>query len=95
MDQSIITKTERIFETYEEIKKRVGDDRIALTVLQEACKDKRMDQMREEREQKNGDPATVKQINLIKKLKPEMFYSGLTKKEASNLIDELMGKSGE
>ena len=94
MDQSIIARAEGILEIFGEIRKKAGDDKVALTVLQEACKDKRMDQMREEREIKNGEPATIKQIQLIKKLKPEMFQPGLTKREASNLIDELMGKSG-
>jgi hypothetical protein len=78
---------------YEDIRNKIMDDKAALALLQEVAKDKRMDQMREERELKNNQPATARQIKFLKKLGIEMFDPGLTKKQASTLIDETMAKS--
>lgn len=93
MDQSNTARVERYLEMYRDIREQTGDERIALAVLQEVAKDRRMDQMREERELKNGDIATPKQIEFLRKLTPEMVNPGLTKKEASRLIDQARAKS--
>ena len=76
------------------IKDKTGDERIAMTMMQEISKDRRMDEMREEREIKNGEPVTTKQLKFMKKLGIEA-QPGLTKKQASMLIDEELGKDNE
>ncbi len=87
MNQSIAAKVEKYLEIFEEVRNKVGDDRVALTILQETAKDKRMDEMREEREARNGEPATARQLQYLKTLKVKAS-PGLTKKQASLLIDE-------
>jgi hypothetical protein len=92
VDQNMLGRAEKYLELYNAIKaKTSGDDRLALTVLQEVTKDRRMDEMREEREQRNGEPATPKQLQFLKKLGVEV-RPGITKREASMRIDEALMK---
>ena len=83
-------KLEGYLELFEEIKSRVKDDILARTILGEVSKDRRMEQIREEREMKNGELATTRQLQFMKKLGLEI-PSGITKKQASLLIDEELG----
>lgn len=83
------------------IRAKVGDERTAMNILQEVNKDLRMAQIREERSsgqnigQLEADyPATEKQKNFLKKLGVKT-PANLTKKEASALIDEELGKEPE
>jgi hypothetical protein len=91
MTEPIVVIAERYINLYGEIRKKTGDDRVAQAILAEVAKDRRMQEMREEREARNGELATAKQLqyleNLGVKVKP-----GLTKKEASALIDEAVEK---
>jgi hypothetical protein len=59
---------------------------VAMTILQEISKDRRMEEIKAERNN-NNEPATSKQLGYLKKLgvEPE---PGITKQEASKLIDE-------
>ena len=92
MDQNMLGRAEKYLELYETIKAKTnGDDRLALSVLQEVTKDRRMDEMREEREHRNGEPATPKQLQFMKKLGVEA-KPGITKREASMRIDEALMK---
>ncbi|MFC1783454.1 hypothetical protein ACFL02_07695 [Planctomycetota bacterium] len=91
MNQSIQAKSENYLELFEEMKKKTGDERIAMSLLQEVSKDRRMEEIREEREMKNGEPATTRQLQFMKKLGIEV-PPGATKKQASMLIDEELGK---
>ena len=50
-----------------------------------------MDQMREERELRNSGPATRRQLGYLNVLGVEV-PAGLTKREASRLIDEAVAK---
>jgi len=94
MEAHIIGKAEKYLGLFEEVKNRVGDDRIAMSIVQEVSKDRRMDEMREERESKNGEPATVRQLQFMKSLGVEAT-PGLTKKQASGLIDEALAKESD
>ena len=60
-------------------------------IVSEVAKDERMEQIKEDR---NGHPATAKQLPFLKGLGVEI-PAGLSKKEASVLIDEELGKNGE
>ncbi|MFH1023483.1 MAG: hypothetical protein V1809_08835 [Planctomycetota bacterium] len=84
---------------FEQIRRMTTSDEIALAILQEMGKDARMSRMQTQRENRNGNgdfsssentPATPKQIGFMKKLGIEV-RNGLTKREASTLIDEAQG----
>jgi len=90
MNPNIQGKLEKYLELFQEIRGKVDDERTALTLLQEVSKDRRMEQIREEREMKNGEPATTRQLQFMKKLGIEI-PPGVTKKQASMLIDEETG----
>lgn len=94
MDQSIQGKLDKYLDLFEEVKKKTKDERVALTLLQEVSKDRRMEEIREEKEAKNSEPATTKQLNFMRKLGIEA-PPGVTKREASMLIDEELGRNGE
>ena len=78
-------------ELLEEIKERTGDEVIALRLLTEISKDRRMDMIRQEREKSNGDSATAKQKEFMKRLNIKCPKT-VTKQEASIMIDEELGK---
>ena len=83
---------------FDDIKARTSDERTALGILQEVNKDIRMAQIRAERngDNSNGDaaPATVRQKNYLKRLGVKI-PAGLTKQQASALIDEELEKESE
>lgn len=98
--ETIQSKIEEYLRLLGEIKARTGDDRTALSILQEVNKDLRMAQIRAERDNGhsngNGDeaPATSRQKTYLKKLGVAIPAS-LTKKQASGLIDEALEKESE
>jgi len=89
--KSFEATAERYAALYDKIMAKVRDERVARTILSETAKDQRMQVIRDEREAQNGQPATTRQLEYLKtlgvKVKP-----GLTKKEASGLIDEALEK---
>ena len=76
------------------ISEKTDSDAVAIAVLQEMSKDRRSTEIQEEREAKNNKPATEKQKQFMKKLNIPV-PANLTKREASMLIDEELGKNGE
>lgn len=86
MKASIQAKVERYLEVLNEIKGKVEDEGSAVRILSEIAKDERMDQMREDREMMNGEPASMRQLQYLKTLGIQIA-PGLTKKQASKLID--------
>ena len=74
------------------IRVRTSDERTAGILLQEISKDIRMEQIKQEREAKNGEPATDKQKQFMKKLGVK-FPDKVTKAEASVMIDEELAKA--
>lgn len=75
------------------LKQRVGDAVAATAILQEVARDRRAQQIREERkagrerEEEDSEPATQKQLEFLKDLKMDI-PQGLTKQAASALIDQ-------
>ena len=89
-----MAKVERYLDLHGEIARRTSDERLAQTVLVEVAKDRRMQEIREERELRNGEPATARQLEYLKRLGVEIT-PGLTKKQASILIDNALDKEEE
>ena len=89
MDQDIKEKVDGYLWLFEEIKKKSGSETVALTLLQEVAKDKRMEEMRETN---NNQPATTKQKKFMDDLGID-YPKTVTKKEASTLIDEELGRN--
>ena len=74
----------------EQIRKRFGNDADAMIVLQEIRKDVRMKNIQQEKSLNSNVPATESQIAYLKRLGAEI-PEGLTKKQASRLIDAALG----
>jgi hypothetical protein len=83
---------ENVLELFDTIKQRVADEHTAVVLLQEVCKDKRTDDISQDRHSKAGYQATAKQKHLMGKLGIE-YPKDVTKEEASVLIDERKSKS--
>lgn len=94
MDQNMQAKLDNYVELFQEIKQKTGDERTALTLLQEVSKDRRMKEIREEREMRNNRSATERQKRFMDDLGIQ-YLETVTKQEASVLIDEELGKNNE
>ena len=94
MDKELLEKAESYLEVLDKIKERVSEERTAMSILTEVNKDRRMTEMREERNAENGGTATAKQLAYLKRLGVKT-KAGLTKQEASVLIDEAVDKIPE
>ncbi|MGC9454936.1 MAG: hypothetical protein ACP5HU_08720 [Phycisphaerae bacterium] len=99
MDEKTIQRIQHYLELFEHIKsKGIGDDAVAVAIIQEVAKDRRMEYVRNDRQSAangNGsEPATEKQREYLSdlgvKVKP-----GLTKQEASAMLDKLLAKQGQ
>jgi len=90
------TKISEYLELIEAIQEEVDDPVIALGILQELRKDIRAEEIRRGRGYSStGDmPATEAQIGFLKKLGGQVPESGLTRNQASKLIDGLQAKKG-
>lgn len=83
-------KAEKYIELLESILKQLtgvkDKEGVAIAIMQEVAKDRRMEEIKVERDKNNNGPATEKQIAYLKKLciDPE---PGITKEQASKLID--------
>jgi hypothetical protein len=91
MEKDMKQRVEDYLELFNDIKQSVGDDITARAILAEVSKDRRMDEIRSEKETSNGKPATEKQLAFLKDLGVS-FRKGVTKREASELLDEALGK---
>jgi hypothetical protein len=81
-------------ELLQEIRQETDDSRVATVLLSEICKDRRMQEIRQEREANDNQPATEKQKRFMDDLGIK-YPKAVTKKEASALIDEELGKNTE
>ena len=93
MKASKQARLDSYLELLSEIKAKVGDEATAARILTELAKDERMEQIREERANR-AEPATTKQLQFMKKLGVQV-PTGVSKSEASRLIDEELGRNGE
>lgn len=92
MDENMQTKLDNYLELFDEIRKKTTDSREALALLTEVSKDRRMEEIREEKKAGNSRPATDKQKGFMNKLGIK-YPKNVTKQEASVLIDEELGKN--
>jgi hypothetical protein len=98
------SKLDEYLRLLEQIKQKTTDERTAVALLQEVSKDRRSAEIREERESRKGEtrdndeagsqPATEKQKQFMKKLGIKV-PAGVTKQEASLMIDEKRMQNGE
>ena len=84
MDDSTKKKLDEYFELFDAVSEKTKNERITVLILQELCKDKRV---RQNKKNSNGDLATEKQKRLMQGLSIK-FPEGITKKEASGLIEQ-------
>jgi hypothetical protein len=98
MDEDTQTRLDEYLGLLEDIKEKTRDEKTALALLQEISKDRRTEQIRIERDTRNGgrngDMATDRQKSFLKKLGID-FAQDITKKQASFLIDHELGKIEE
>jgi hypothetical protein len=92
MDESTKEKVADYLEVFNEIKKKTDDSTVAIALLSEICKDRRMQEIKEQKEANNNESATERQKRFMKNLGIKI-PQGVTKKEASMLIDEELGKN--
>ena len=91
MKANMQAKLDEYLELLDEVKEKVQDDVTVGRIVSEIAKDMRMEQIREER-QNHVEPATEKQLRFMKKLRIDI-PDGVTKAEASRLLDEAMDKT--
>ena len=91
--QSTLDRVGDYNELYDQVLEKVGDKDVALGLIHEAAKDRRMDVIRQLERGKanspasaNGDEATPKQIGWLKS-RGATIPAGLTKSGASEMID--------
>ena len=94
MNQDIQAKLDGYLELFQEIRRKTDDERTALTLLQEVSKDRRMEEIRQERDSQRQQPATERQKRFMDDLGIK-YPKNVTKQEASVLIDEELGKNNE
>ena len=85
---------ERYIKQFQEIVAKLsgrGKQSIALAIMQEVAKDKRMAEIEEARERNNGSPATARQIAYARALEIELPENA-TKEQATKLITEAITK---
>lgn len=100
IQQQIQSRLDEYVRVFDEAKKLVNDDAVAIAIVGQIGKHLRVEQMAEQRRQRfqsksavrsneNGDEilATTKQLGYLKKLGVGV-PTGLTKSRASELIDE-------
>jgi len=68
-----------------------GKQSVALAIMQEVAKDRRMAEIAEARQNNNGSPATARQMAYARALEIELPENA-TKKEATKLITEAITK---
>ncbi len=90
MDKYIKSKVDEYVKLFDEIAVKTDSEQVALGLLDQICKDQRMNQIKQER--KNSDGATDKQKHFMRKLGID-FPEGISKKEASMLLEEELAKA--
>ena len=78
----------------EQIRNRLGDDADTLAVLQEIGKDIRANNIQQTKSYNSDYPATENQIAYLKRLGSKI-PEGLTKRQASKMIDDFKNPSEE
>ena len=98
MDTTTNGRVEEYLEVYEQVNTVVKSAEVAAAIIEQIGKDTRCEWlMAAERSNGNGqsngnEPATEKQLGFLKALKVDVS-AGLSKAEASRMIDEAQGKA--
>jgi len=87
MEQNTQTKLNSYLELFGQIRQKTSDEKIAMSLLSELSKDRRMEEIKQDRELRNSQPATAKQKKFMDDLGIK-YPKTVTKQEASVLIDE-------
>lgn len=89
MDETMQEKLANYLELLDVIKERTEDERTAVALLQEISKDRRMEQIRQERSSNGEAPATENQIRFLRNLGAVIPEGGLlSRRQASKLIED-------
>jgi hypothetical protein len=92
MDADTKKRLNSYLELYDEISKKIEHESVIVTLLTEISKDRRAEQMKNERETKNNnDVVTYRQKRCMERLGIDC-PENITRKEASVLIQEEIGK---
>ena len=94
MDSDTRERLDCYIELMDEISEKTESDSIAVAILHEMSKDRRTQQMRNERQAASSNGATGKQKRLMKQLGLE-FPEDISRKEASALITEELDRLHE
>ena len=94
MDINTQKRLNRYLELLEEISEKTNEESTAVALLHEIAKDTRAEQMRNERQTRNGNGATSKQKRLMKQLGLD-FPETISRKEASVMITEELDRVHE
>jgi len=89
MDSDTKKRLNKYIELFEEISKKIENENVAVTLLTEISKDRRAEQMRNERQTKDNDAVTFKQKKCMQSLGID-FPDNITRKEASVLITPIL-----
>lgn len=89
MDDDMETRLTQYLELLEKVKEKVSNEDTAARIVSEVAKDRRVEQMH-----RNGSSATEKQKAFMDKLGID-YDEDVSKKKASNLIDQELGRNGQ
>lgn len=89
MEDQMKSRLAEYLELLEKVKQEVGNEDTAARIVSEVAKDRRVKEMNS-----NGSPATEKQKQFMDKLGID-YDEDVSKKEASQLIDEELENEGK
>ena len=101
MDTATKARIEDYLQVYERVNSVVKHAEVAAAIIEQVGKDTRCESLMNGRSNGNGNglsngngeqPATEKQIDFLKRLKVEV-RAGVSKRDASRLIDEAQGNA--
>lgn len=92
MDDKGNKKIDEYLELFQKLKQETGSESVALALTQEIAKDDRTNQIQEQINLKNNEPATFKQRKLMDNLGIQ-YPKNISKREASTLIGEQRGRN--
>ena len=93
MNEEIESKLKEYVDLLNQIKEHVSNEDTAASIVSEIAKDRRVKQM-QKNDNGNGSAATERQKEYMDKLGIDYPYN-VTKREASQLIDEKLAEHGQ
>ena len=93
MDEWQENQVSDYLELLNEVKDSVSNEHTAALIVSEVAKDRRMKRISQQRNS-DKEPATVRQKRFMEKLGID-YDEGVSKQQASDLIDEELAKNGQ